>query len=130
MSEAGPARAGEEGGPRPRLHRNVWAASATSFFTDVSSEMILNVLPLFLATAAGSYLFYAQHNYPTASYVDRREWNYHHAALHTSSMFNMSPVMHWFTANIGYHHVHHLNHRIPFIVCRRRWPAWSNFSRR
>ncbi len=26
----------------------------------------------------------------------------------------MSPVMHWFTGNIGYHHVHHLNHRIPF----------------
>jgi omega-6 fatty acid desaturase (delta-12 desaturase) len=22
--------------------------------------------------------------------------------------------MAWFTANIGYHHVHHLNHRVPF----------------
>ena len=29
-------------------------------------------------------------------------------------MFDMSPVMHWFTGNIGYHHVHHLNHKIPF----------------
>jgi omega-6 fatty acid desaturase (delta-12 desaturase) len=26
----------------------------------------------------------------------------------------MNPVMQWFTANIGYHHVHHLNSRIPF----------------
>jgi omega-6 fatty acid desaturase (delta-12 desaturase) len=26
----------------------------------------------------------------------------------------MSPVMNWFTGNIGYHHVHHLNSRIPF----------------
>jgi omega-6 fatty acid desaturase (delta-12 desaturase) len=26
----------------------------------------------------------------------------------------MNPVLHWFTANIGYHHVHHLNSRIPF----------------
>jgi omega-6 fatty acid desaturase (delta-12 desaturase) len=25
-----------------------------------------------------------------------------------------NPVMAWFTANIGYHHVHHLNARIPF----------------
>jgi omega-6 fatty acid desaturase (delta-12 desaturase) len=25
-----------------------------------------------------------------------------------------SALMHWFTANIGYHHVHHLNSRIPF----------------
>ncbi len=26
----------------------------------------------------------------------------------------MGPLMNWFTANIGYHHVHHLNARIPF----------------
>ena len=24
------------------------------------------------------------------------------------------PIMAWFTANIGYHHIHHLNARIPF----------------
>nr|NIP81520.1 MFS transporter [Gemmatimonadota bacterium]NIQ56943.1 MFS transporter [Gemmatimonadota bacterium]NIU77114.1 MFS transporter [Gammaproteobacteria bacterium]NIX46435.1 MFS transporter [Gemmatimonadota bacterium]NIY10749.1 MFS transporter [Gemmatimonadota bacterium] len=37
----------------PGLHRNVWATSATSFLTDVSSEMLLNVLPLFLANVLG-----------------------------------------------------------------------------
>jgi omega-6 fatty acid desaturase (delta-12 desaturase) len=26
----------------------------------------------------------------------------------------MSPVMRWFLANIGFHHIHHLNPRIPF----------------
>jgi len=26
----------------------------------------------------------------------------------------MSSWMHWFTGNIGYHHVHHLNSKIPF----------------
>lgn len=26
----------------------------------------------------------------------------------------MNPLMNWFTGNIGYHHVHHLNSRIPF----------------
>ncbi|NJD20022.1 MAG: MFS transporter, partial [Gemmatimonadetes bacterium] len=36
-----------------RLPRNVWAASAASFFTDVSSEMLQNVLPLFLANVLG-----------------------------------------------------------------------------
>jgi len=35
------------------LHRNVWVASATSFLTDVSSEMLQNVLPLFLANVLG-----------------------------------------------------------------------------
>jgi MFS family permease len=35
------------------LHRNVWATSITSFLMDVSSEMVLNILPLFLANVLG-----------------------------------------------------------------------------
>jgi MFS family permease len=37
----------------PRLHRNVWATSATSFLADVSTELVVNVLPLFLANVLG-----------------------------------------------------------------------------
>ncbi len=36
-----------------RLPRNVWAANLASFLTDVSSEMVLNLLPLFLTNALG-----------------------------------------------------------------------------
>ncbi|MEN6480533.1 MAG: MFS transporter [Anaerolineales bacterium] len=32
------------------LPRNVWAVSLTSFFMDISSEMVLNILPLYLTT--------------------------------------------------------------------------------
>lgn len=35
------------------LPRNVWVLTATSFFTDISSEMILNLIPLFLANVLG-----------------------------------------------------------------------------
>jgi MFS family permease len=35
------------------LPRNVWALTLTSFFTDISSEMVLNLLPLFLANVLG-----------------------------------------------------------------------------
>ena len=35
------------------LPRNVWAVSFTSFFNDISSEMILNILPLFLFNVLG-----------------------------------------------------------------------------
>jgi len=71
-------------------------------------------LPATLSMAAGGYLFYAQHNFPDIDLKNRSEWDYTYAALHSSSYFVMNPVMHWFTGNIGYHHVHHLNHRIPF----------------
>jgi MFS family permease len=36
-----------------KLPRNVWAVSVTSFLMDVSSEMVLNILPLFLANVLG-----------------------------------------------------------------------------
>jgi len=41
-----------EGGIRS-LPRNVWAVSLTSFFMDISSEMVLNLLPLFLSSVLG-----------------------------------------------------------------------------
>jgi MFS family permease len=37
----------------PRLHRNIWVLSITSFLTDVSSEMLFNLLPLFLVNILG-----------------------------------------------------------------------------
>jgi MFS family permease len=36
-----------------KLPRNVWAVSFTSFFMDISSDMVLNILPLFLANVLG-----------------------------------------------------------------------------
>ena len=74
----------------------------------------LCVAPLVVSHALGSYLFYVQHNFVDVKLRARNDWDYTHAALESSSMLVMSPLMHWFTGNIGYHHVHHLNHRIPF----------------
>ncbi|GMV99607.1 MAG: MFS transporter [Candidatus Hydrogenedentota bacterium] len=37
-----------------RMPGNVWVVSATSFLTDVSSEMVFNLLPLFLANVLGA----------------------------------------------------------------------------
>lgn len=72
------------------------------------------LIPYAIAGAMGSYLFYAQHNYPSARILNRSEWSHVGAALQSSSYLKMGHLMNWFTGNIGYHHVHHLNHRIPF----------------
>jgi omega-6 fatty acid desaturase (delta-12 desaturase) len=72
------------------------------------------IVPSAVAAAAGAYLFYAQHNYPEVMLREREDWDYVGAALDSSSYLKMSRFMHWFTGNIGYHHVHHLNAHIPF----------------
>lgn len=79
-----------------------------------STFILALLLPHFIASAMGSYLFYAQHNFPGVTFNAKGGWTFEKAALESSSYLNTNPVMHWFTANIGYHHIHHLNHRIPF----------------
>jgi len=71
-------------------------------------------VPLALSMAVGGYLFYAQHNFPEAHIQPRETWSYARAALESSSYMEMGRVMRFFTGNIGFHHVHHLNPLIPF----------------
>jgi omega-6 fatty acid desaturase (delta-12 desaturase) len=70
--------------------------------------------PEALAMATGAYLFYAQHNFVGARFQPRESWSYVRAALESSSYMETGPVLRFFTGNIGYHHVHHLNPAIPF----------------
>jgi omega-6 fatty acid desaturase (delta-12 desaturase) len=88
--------------------------TAMVVFLGIEAWLLTMLLPFFIATALGSYLFYAQHNFPGVTFSDNAGWTYENAALTSSSFMTMNPFMAWVTANIGYHHVHHLNSRIPF----------------
>lgn len=83
-------------------------------FAGWEAWLLTQILPHFIASAIGSYFFYAQHNFPDVAFYDKSGWTYDRAALESSSYLKMGPVMAWFSANIGYHHIHHLNARIPF----------------
>jgi len=72
------------------------------------------LLPMFLAAALGSYLFFAQHSFKRMIVLTPESWTFHRAALVSSSYMRLNKIMQWFTGNIGYHHIHHLNVRIPF----------------
>jgi acyl-lipid omega-6 desaturase (Delta-12 desaturase) len=84
------------------------------YFFGIENFLIGFLLPSFISSAMGSYLFFAQHNFPGATFEEKEGWTYVNAAMQSSSYMTMSPIMHWFTGNIGYHHIHHLNARIPF----------------
>ncbi|MGC1276282.1 MAG: fatty acid desaturase [Planctomycetaceae bacterium] len=76
--------------------------------------LLVGVLPFGVGSAVGAYLFLAQHNFPECEVASSRDWSHVAAALRSSSYIRMGSLMRWFTGNIGYHHVHHLNARIPF----------------
>lgn len=79
---------------------------------DVAFFVVL--LPMTIASMIGSYLFFAQHSFEDMHVLPTETWTSRRAAMETSSYLKLNKVMSWFTGNIGYHHVHHLNVRIPF----------------
>jgi omega-6 fatty acid desaturase (delta-12 desaturase) len=66
-----------------------------------------------LAGSIGIWLFYVQHQFEDAYWQTPTEWSYADAALRGSSYLRLPKVLQFFTGNIGLHHVHHLNARIP-----------------
>jgi omega-6 fatty acid desaturase (delta-12 desaturase) len=66
-----------------------------------------------LAGSAGIWLFYVQHQFEDAYWKQSSDWSYVDAALHGSSYLKLPKVLQFFSGNIGLHHVHHLNSKIP-----------------
>jgi len=72
-------------------------------------------LPIMLIAASmGVWLFYVQHQFENVDWRRDGDWSHSDSALAGSSYYDLPAVLRWFTANIGIHHVHHLNSRIPF----------------
>ncbi len=66
-----------------------------------------------LAGSVGIWLFYVQHQFEDAYWQDGANWSYADAAMRGSSYLKLPKLLQFFTGNIGLHHVHHLNSRIP-----------------
>ena len=76
--------------------------------------LIVHLPITLLAASIGVWLFYVQHQFEETFWDHDEGWNFHEAALHGSSHYDLPGVLRWFTANIGVHHVHHLCSRIPY----------------
>ncbi|MDH5407941.1 MAG: fatty acid desaturase [Gammaproteobacteria bacterium] len=83
-------------------------------FGGFSLVLFVVFLPMLIASALGSYLFFAQHSFEHMNILKSEDWTFDRAALESSSYLKLNRIMRWFTGNIGYHHIHHLNVRIPF----------------
>jgi omega-6 fatty acid desaturase (delta-12 desaturase) len=66
-----------------------------------------------MAAIAGFWLFYLQHQYEDVNWVRNSDWNYREIAIEGSSFVKFPKLLQWFSGNIGFHHIHHINARIP-----------------
>jgi acyl-lipid omega-6 desaturase (Delta-12 desaturase) len=94
-----------------------WAFGTVLFFT-------IYLVSASLAAGAGIVLFTVQHNFEHSYASDGKHWDYDAGAMEGSSFLILPGWLNWFTANIAYHHIHHLSARIPnyrLIKCHNEY---------
>ena len=100
---------------------NVWVTNGTllAIFIIMSSIigfttfLVIQLSILYIAAISGLWLFYLQHQYENVTWFRNKDWNYRTVALEGSSFVKFPKLLQWFSGNIGFHHIHHLNARIP-----------------
>jgi acyl-lipid omega-6 desaturase (Delta-12 desaturase) len=83
-----------------------WAIGAGPFFA-------IYIAAVSIAGAGGIILFTVQHNFEHAYASETRDWSLGQGAIDGTSYLVLPRWLDWFTADIGYHHVHHLSAAIP-----------------
>ena len=75
--------------------------------------LLMQFTMMAVAAGFGLWLFYVQHQFEDTYWASGKEWDYTAAAMEGSSYYNLPKILQWFSGNIGYHHIHHLNPMIP-----------------
>ncbi|MBK9080348.1 MAG: fatty acid desaturase [Hyphomicrobium sp.] len=97
------------------------------------SNVLWVILPIVhIASAAGGWLFFIQHQFEETHWEKAEGWDFQVAALLGSSFYDLPKVLNWFTGNIGLHHIHHLNSMIPnyrLQACLNASPELKDINR-
>jgi omega-6 fatty acid desaturase (delta-12 desaturase) len=104
-----------------RIQLSVWRTNAALLLVVGAlcwllgwQEFLLVQTPIVvLAGGTGVWLNYVQHQFEATYWERPADWSYTDAALRGSSYLRLPKVLQFFTGNIGLHHIHHLNPRIP-----------------
>src|SRR5581483_6955036 len=112
-------------GAKPRMRNSVLATDAAvgglvgSLCWLIGWRDFLLVWGPAAMLAGAIWLFYVQHQFEDTYWERRGDWTYADSALRGSSYLKLPSVLRFFTGNIGLHHVHHLNPRIPNYHLKR-----------
>lgn len=90
--------------------------------------LLLQLASLMVASSAGVWLFYVQHQFEGVYWERDEHWDYEKAALQGSSYYKLPRLLQWFSGNIGFHHIHHLSPGIPnyhLEKCHRSEPLFQ-----
>ncbi len=90
--------------------------------------LLIQLPVIWVASTAGVWLFYVQHQFEGVYWERAKEWDFLKAGLEGSSFYQLPPILQWFSGSIGFHHIHHLSPRIPNYLlerCHRENPIFQ-----
>jgi omega-6 fatty acid desaturase (delta-12 desaturase) len=67
----------------------------------------------FFSGLFGVFLFHLQHTFPGVKRKRTAEWSYYENGMRYSSFLQLPRFLKYFTFGIEYHHIHHLNAKVP-----------------
>jgi omega-6 fatty acid desaturase (delta-12 desaturase) len=88
--------------------------------------LAVHVPIMVVASIVGVWLFSVQHRFEATLWLRQANWTFEAASLRGSSYLRLPRVLQWFTGNIGFHHIHHLNPHVPnyrLEACHRAIPG-------
>jgi omega-6 fatty acid desaturase (delta-12 desaturase) len=88
-------------------------AALMSWLVGVGTFLLIHIPVLAVAATTGAWLFYVQHHFEESYWRRHDRWNYFDAGMEGSSYYELPAILRWITADIGLHHVHHLDSQIP-----------------
>ena len=88
-------------------------AGASIWVVGTGPLLAVHLPVVLLAASLGVWLFYIQHQFEFVVWSCGDYWRPAEAGMLGSSHYDLPCVLRWFTSNVGVHHVHHLNSRIP-----------------
>jgi omega-6 fatty acid desaturase (delta-12 desaturase) len=101
---------------------SAWGLMCWAFGTELFFAIYL--ISGSLAGGVGIVLFTVQHNFEHSYASEGGDWDYDAGAIEGSSFLILPRWLNWFTANIAYHHIHHLSAKIPnyrLIECHNEY---------
>jgi omega-6 fatty acid desaturase (delta-12 desaturase) len=104
-------------------------AAGGIWLVGLQTYLFIQLSSFSLAAAAGIWLFYVQHQYEGVYWARGGQWTFADAALVGSSYYRLPKLLQYFTGNIGFHHVHHLNPRVPNYYLERCHRGHPDFEK-
>jgi acyl-lipid omega-6 desaturase (Delta-12 desaturase) len=93
------------------------------------SVLMIVVPTMIFASIIGVWLFSLQHRFEGVHWSRRDEWSVKTASLRGSSHLQLPRLLQWLTGNIGFHHVHHFEPKVPNYRLERCHFAHPAFQR-